>query len=135
MGTRVLSGDTGGFTLLEVLIAIVILGICLLGVQAAVTDRFVRDIGGHDRQAVAAQLVEDRIQAIQLDPVYATLETRYEGSDSTIPGFPGFTRTTEIVQVRSVTPRGVVDYRKATVTVRSRNLARPVSRTITVGAP
>lgn len=134
METGILS-RRDGFTMVEVLVAMVILGIAILGVQAAVTDHFVRDVGTMDRSAVAIQLVEDRIQSVQLDPVYATLEDRYEVAEPTVAGQPGFSRDTRVQHVRTAGVRGVVDYKKVTVEVRAATLPRPVSRTITVAAP
>jgi prepilin-type N-terminal cleavage/methylation domain-containing protein len=134
METGILS-RRDGFTMVEVLVAMVILGIAILGVQAAVTDHFVRDVGTMDRSAVATQLVEDRIQSVQLDPVYATLEDRYELAEPALAGYPGFSRDTRISHVRSAGVRGVVDYKKVTVEVRSTALPRAVSRTVTVAAP
>jgi len=121
--------------MVEVLIAMVILGIAILGVQAAVTDHFVRDVGALDRNAVATQLVEDRLHSIQLDPVYLTLEARYQGQESSIPGVAGFSRETRFQHVSNTGQRGVLDYKKVTVTVRSPAMPRPVSRTVTVAAP
>lgn len=134
METGILS-RRDGFTMVEVLVAMVILGITILGVQAAVTDHFVRDVGTMDRRAVATQLVEDRIQSVQLDPVYATLEERYEVAEPALPDHPGFSRDTRVWHVRSTGARGVVDYKKVTVEVRSTSLPQPVSRTVTVAAP
>src|SRR5690606_20653719 len=48
--------DRAGFTLMEVLVAMVLLGFAILGVQAAITDRFVRDVGHEDYRATAHQL-------------------------------------------------------------------------------
>ena len=135
MDARVLTRDRSGFTMIEVMVAMVILGIAVLGVQAVFTDRFVRDMGRYDRETVATQLVEDQIQVVQLHPVYATLEERYGRTESSIPGFPGFTRETTIQAVKQNTARGVVDFKRVTVTVRGNALPRPVSRTIVVGAP
>lgn len=121
-----------GFTLLEVLIAMVILGFVVLGVQAAMTDRMVRDLGWQESRMVANQLAMDRIHALQADPVYATLATRYAGTERTLPGAPGFERTTTFTSTQL---RGGNTYVTATVRVTAPRLPRPVSRTIIIASP
>jgi prepilin-type N-terminal cleavage/methylation domain-containing protein len=121
-----------GFTLLEVLIAMVILGFVVLGVQASMTDRMVRDLGWQETRMVANQLAMDRIHALQADPVYATLATRYGGTERTLPGAPGFERTTTFV---TTALRGGNTYVTATVSVTAPRLPRPVSRTIIIASP
>jgi prepilin-type N-terminal cleavage/methylation domain-containing protein len=126
----------GGFTLVEVLISIVLLGIALVSAQALMTERLVVDMGGKDREAVATQLVQDRIQSIQLDPVYSTIESRYAGTETSISGFPRFQRVTTFQHVvTAVAGRGVTDYERVTVTVSHPALKTPVALTETVGAP
>jgi prepilin-type N-terminal cleavage/methylation domain-containing protein len=121
-----------GFTLLEVLIAMVILGLVVLGVQAAMTDRMVRDLGWQEERMMANQLAMDRIHALQADPVYATLATRYGGVESSLPGAPGFERTTTFTTTRL---RGGTTYLTATVSVTAPRLPRPVSRTVVIASP
>jgi prepilin-type N-terminal cleavage/methylation domain-containing protein len=125
-----------GFTLVEVLFSIVLLGIGLVSAQALMTERMVVDMGGRDREAVATQLASDRIQAIQLDPVYGTIEGRYAGTETSIAGFPRFQRVTAFQHVSTpVTGHGLIDYERVTVTVTHPALKTPVSLTETVGAP
>jgi prepilin-type N-terminal cleavage/methylation domain-containing protein len=126
----------GGFTLVEVLFSIVLLGIAMMSAQAFMTERLVVEMGGRDRDAVATQLAQDRIQAIQLDPVYGSLSSRYAGTETSIAGFPHFQRVTAFQHVATVVPsHGVIDYQRVTVTVTHPNLKTPVSITETVGAP
>lgn len=121
-----------GFTLLEVLVAMVILGFVILGVQASMTDRMVRDVGWQETRVRANQLALDRVHAIQADPVYATLSTRYAGTERGLPGAPTFERTTRVTATRL----GVgSEYLTITVTVSEPRLRRPVSRTVVVASP
>lgn len=122
----------GGFTLLEVLIAMVILGFVILGVQAAMTDRMVRDLGWQENRLRANQLALDRIHAVQADPVYATLSARYAGTESSIPGAAGFTRTTTFTTTQLDVGNS---YLTVTVTVVAPRLPRPVSRTVVIASP
>lgn len=121
-----------GFTLLEVLIAMVILGFVVLGVQASMTDRMVRDLGWQESRMVANQLAMDRIHALQADPVYATLSTRYGGTERTLAGAPGFERTTTFTTTEL---RGGNTYLTVTVSVTAPRLPRPVNRTVVIASP
>lgn len=125
-----------GFTLVEVLFSIVLLGIALVSAQALMTERMVVDMGGRDREAVASQLAADRIQAVQSDPSYSGLEARYAGTETSIAGFPRFQRVTTFQHVQTtVTGHGVIDYERVTVTVTHPAMKTPVSLSETVGAP
>ncbi|MDB4949808.1 MAG: hypothetical protein JWM27_2457 [Gemmatimonadetes bacterium] len=125
-----------GFTLVEVLFSLVLLGIALVGAQALMTERLVMDMGGMDRQSVATQLAADRLQTVQLDPVYTALETRYAGTETAIAGFPRFTRVTTFQHVQTVVPsHGTIDYERVTVTVTHPALRTAVALTKTVAAP
>jgi prepilin-type N-terminal cleavage/methylation domain-containing protein len=104
--------DKTGFTLIEVLMAMVILGFAVMGAQAIVTDRLLGNVVHEDTRATARQLVEDRLQLVQTDPQYAELADRYAGDESDLPTFPGYHRSTyvapqadhTIVTVQVVTP-------------------------------
>ena len=50
--------------MIEVLVAMVILAIVMLGLQATITDRVVRTVGAETRRATANQLAKDRIAAL-----------------------------------------------------------------------
>lgn len=119
--------DRAGFTLMEVLVAMVLLGFALLGVQAAITDRFMRDVGHEDHRATALQLAADRLTEIQSDPQYTNLQSRYDGAEDSVPGFPLYQRSTD---VRAATGHTVVTVRVVTPT-----LSDTVDQTVVVGAP
>jgi prepilin-type N-terminal cleavage/methylation domain-containing protein len=119
-----------GFTLMEVLIAMVILSIMILGFQATFSGRLLSTVHAEDRRTVALQLAAERVRAVQLDPVYTALETRYETVEATLPGFPGYGRST---RVERTTTGG--DMTKVTVTVTHPRLPKPVTRTLVVAAP
>ena len=119
-----------GFTLLEVLIAMVILSIMILGFQAAFAGRLLSTVNAEDRRTVALQLAAERVRAVQLDPVYTALEARYEAAEPTLANFPGYARST---RVDRTTTDG--DMTKVTVTVTHPRLPKPVVRTLVVAAP
>jgi prepilin-type N-terminal cleavage/methylation domain-containing protein len=117
-----------GFTLLEVLISVVILGITMLGVQAIMADRTIQALGGEERRAVANQLLDDRIDEIQalasenITLVVGSEEVKELGSTT-------WTRTTEVAPTSSPT---LGSYLTVTVTVTTTGLPNGLSRTIMV---
>ena len=121
----------GGFTLIEVIVAMVILAVVLLALATS-TGGFVRTVSASDRQAAAIQLAEDRVAAIQMDPNYAGLGS-YAATENTFATLPGMTRTTTVVTVGGTGQ--VVDHKRVTVVVSGGGLTAPVQRTITVAAP
>ncbi len=121
-----------GFTLVEVMIALVILLVVLMGFSQ-MTASMVHTVATSDRQEAAVQLVHDRLEQVRLAPHYAALESLYVAHETSFPTLPGFTRITQIVHTGG--PGLALDYKKVTVTVSGRGLLVPVSRTITVAAP
>lgn len=119
-----------GFTLIEVIIALVILISVLVGLSAT-TGRTVHTVATSDRQEAAIQLAHDRIEFVRADPRYSALDSLYEGVESNFPTLPGVQRVTRIER----TTAAGNDYRTITVTVTGPGLSAPVSRTVTVGAP
>jgi prepilin-type N-terminal cleavage/methylation domain-containing protein len=126
------AGGRAGFTLLEVLIAMVILGFVVLGAHAIMTDRMVRDLGRQETRMRANQLALDRIHALQSDPVYATLSARYGADESNIPNAPGFVRTTRFATTQLSVGNA---YMTITVTVTHPRLQTPVTRTVVIASP
>lgn len=123
-----------GFSLIEVLVAMVILGMVMVSTQAMITSRFVRDVGMHDTRSLAVQVATDRLHLIQQDPSYATLGNYAgtEASNANDVAAPELVRTTEVNHTQ--TPEGL-DYKRITVRVTGAGLAQPVVRTATVAAP
>lgn len=123
-----------GFTIVEILLALLLLSFMVMGFQAA-TGEIIHYAAQSDREAVAVQLVEDRLDRIRLDPDYGSLESRYEATATSLPDYPGLSRATNIVRTRQVQSTGVLDYTRITVTVSGPSLRSPVARTIVIGAP
>lgn len=121
--------DQRGFTLIEVVIALVILSVVMLGL-AGTTGALLVQAAEDDRQATAVQLVHDRVDAVLTDPDYDDLEANYSGTETDLTGNPGLERTTTIVQMD--TGGDPVDAKKVTVEVDGEGLTRPVSRTVVV---
>lgn len=127
MAARMRNRD--GFTLVEVIVAMVILGFVLVGMVG--TSGFLATIGRADRQAAANELAEDRVEQVKMDPRYTKLDSLFAGTESSFPTLPGYTRTTTIVQV---TASGQ-DYKMVTVSVNGPGLPAPSKRTVIVAAP
>lgn len=131
MEERVLTRRDAGFTLVEVLMAMVILGIVLVSFQASLTQRLSGDLQVQDTRNAAIQLAADRLRQVQVDPVYTQLATRYAGTESTIAGYPGFKRVTTLSQ----TTTGGNDYITVSVVITSPRLRVPVTRSLVIAAP
>lgn len=127
-------GGRDGFTIVEVLLALLLLSFMVMGFQAA-TGEIIHYAAQSDREAVAVQLVEDRLDLIRLDPDYTSIESRYENVESDMADYPGLTRTTNVVRTYQEQTSGILDYTKVTVTVSGESLRGPVARTIVLGAP
>lgn len=130
-------GDAGrrGFTLVEVVVALVILAFAVLGMgaSAGILSRYAAEA---ELRALAAQAVQDQISEIKVDPRYAQLDSLYEGTETDLEGLSGYTRVTEITQVRDTRPGGgVLDYKIINVVVSGPALTSNISRRIVVGAP
>ncbi len=126
--------DRDGFTIVEVLLALLLLSFMVMGFQAA-TGEIIHYAAQSDREAVAVQLVEDRLDLIRLDPQYDSIESRYETTETNLPDYPGLTRSTNVVRTYQEQTNGILDYTKVTVTVDGGSLRGPVARTIVLGAP
>lgn len=124
------TGARGGFTLVEVLVALVILGFVILSAQASVTALMVRDVGWQEQRARATQVAMDRVHVIQSDPVYTRLATTYTETNTAVPG--GFTRSTRFAATRF---NDGSEYQTVTVTVAGPRLPRPVTRTTVIASP
>lgn len=122
-----------GFTLVEVVMALMLLSVAMLGMQMIGLTMLRRTTTSQVRLS-ATQLAEDRIDMIKLEPVYANVDS-YARTESTITGFPGFTRVTAVNARRDSTATGITDYKRVTVTVSGPGLEFPVSRNVTVAAP
>ena len=121
-----------GFTLIEIMIALVILTVVILGMATAAAQ-VVHVVTVTDRSTAAIQLADSRIEEIQLDPDYNGLDSTYAGTETDFPSLPGYTRQTQIVRVGGLGQ--ATDHRKITVTVNGPGLTQPIKRTVTVAAP
>lgn len=120
-----------GFTLIEVALAVAILGIVAAALMSA-TARMIRGVTSDRDRTVAAASAEARLAMARQWPAYASLEATYAGAEANTP-LPGWTRTTTIVRTGGANQAN--DFKRITVAVTGPSLATPVARTIAVAAP
>ncbi len=121
----------GGFTLVEMLIALAILLIVIVG-MVSTTGKTTHVAATSERESAATELVHDRIDQVRVDPDYGGLDTTYGTTELSFPTLPGFQRVTTVTRFTSSNN----DYKKVTVKVTGPGLpAAGISRTITVAAP
>lgn len=120
-----------GFTLIEVLIAVVILGIAGLSLMR-VTSRMIRSVTDDRTRTLASASADARIARIRAWPTYSTLEATFAATESNTP-VTGLTRVTTITRTGGVGQPN--DYKRVTVTVSGTQLTSNVSRTVTIAPP
>ena len=127
--TRSVARSRDGMTLIEVIIATVILGGALMSLAGFVA-KFAHTVSDSDIRGIAAELAADRIETVKAATQYATIDSLYaktEGRGS-ITGYPKFTRQTLIQRVGGGAT-DLVDYRIVTVIVMAPPLRTPVRKT------
>lgn len=95
--TSRLSGKPqGGFTLVEVLIAMVVLSVGLLGLSAMMIVA-TNSLAFSKRLTTATTLAQDKLEAIKYAAYSSVVPANYPREDyHTIPGYPQFTREVSI---------------------------------------
>lgn len=120
-----------GFTLVEVVIALLILAVVMLGFAGA-AGAMLLQAAEDDRRTTAVQLVHDRVEAVLTDPDYANLADNYAGAENDLPGAPDMTRITTVTPL-TVPGEGAIDAKKVSVKVTGDGLGKPVARTVVRG--
>lgn len=124
----------GGFTLVEVTIALVILAVGILGIASS-AGRLGQVNTTARAEAIALQAVQDRISMVMLHPNYGKLDSIFSKTESNVPS-TGYSRVTKVTRKQTTGTGGKkIDYSDIQVTVTGPGLLAPVSRTQTVGAP
>lgn len=123
-----------GFTLIELMVAVVLLIIVFTGLQGA-TSRYTREVVAADRGSQAMELAQGRIEEVRLHPNYLSIDTTFAGTEVDPEGHAGLQRVTTIAHTVDSTSAGVVDYKTVTVTVSGQGIPAAVSRTMILAAP
>jgi prepilin-type N-terminal cleavage/methylation domain-containing protein len=121
-----------GMTLIEVLIAMTILSVIIIGLGGFSTN-FARTVSQTGMKSTASDLVADRIETVKAGGRYDLLETQFQGTESAVTGHPGFTRKTMILRVGGA-PTDSVDYKVVTVEVTAARLPKPVRKSTVISS-
>ena len=119
-----------GMTLIEVMIAIVILSGAMLGL-AKFGGKFEHTTATASDMSLASDLAVARIEQIKAFRVYTSLVATYNSTSETFPTDPvykGFTRTTRVTRCAGC-PTATNDYITVTSTVSGRSLVAPIAKT------
>lgn len=122
-----------GFTLIEVIIALSILGGSLLGMAAFVRN-FTKATTDTTVRTLANDLVNARVEAVKGWRVYTTLVATFHGTTETYAStspYTGFTRRTYAVRTG---PTTTADYITVTVTVTGRGLSTTAKTTTVIAS-
>ena len=114
------------------LIALTIFGVVMvnMGVFAV---KFTRAVGDAGVKSTASDLAVDRLESVKAAGRYDLLETTFNGTETAIPNFPRFTRTTLIKHIGGQ-PTDSVDYKIVTVSVLGPKLTTPVTKSTIIGS-
>jgi len=129
---RQLARRRAGFTLIEVVIAMMITAVVTLGMGAFMVQ-FIRAVSTANVRATANELVADRLEEVKGATRYSAIDSIYARTEAAIPGFAGFERTTLVKRVGGLPP-DLYDYRVVTVIVSGRNLPQPVRKTTVISS-
>jgi len=118
-----------GMTLIEVMIAMVILTGALLGMGRFITS-FSKTTSDGSLSSTASDLVLDRLEQVKGYGVYTNLAATFATTEGSIPGYPGFTRQTQVLRTNNST----TDYTAVTVTVSNPSMSKAVKKTTIIAA-
>ena len=123
-----------GMTLIEVIIAVVILSTAMLGL-ANFVRQFQHTTSDTSTQTLASDLATQRLEEIKANRAYGTLVATYNGIVETFATLPynGFTRTTTAAHC-SGCPTATNDYTTITVAITGNNLTTTMKKTTIIAA-
>ena len=127
------AGGERGMTLIEIIIALTILSVVVLG-MGQFAFNFSRAERQSEARTIGVFLADQRLSEIRSSPNYSAIDSIYGVAEPTISGFTGYARSTTIVHTGGPKPL-TNDYKTVTVTVTAPTLASAVKKTIVVAAP
>lgn len=130
--TQVMQRPRDGLTLIEVVVAMTLLGGVLLSL-GGFSFRLAQSTGSARIAATASQLVNERLETIKGAPRYSAIDSLYKGTENPVAGYAGYTRQT-LVQRFGGAVGDSVDYKIITVEVKQARLARPLRKTTVIAA-
>lgn len=129
--TMVPARQRDGFTMIEVIVASVILGAALLA-MAGFTVRY-QQVDSNARVVNRAQqAANERLETVRTAQPYLSLDTMAT-TESTVAGYPGYVRTTAVTRIGGGAA-DTVDYKIVTVRVLTPGAPRYATKTSIVGA-
>lgn len=130
--TRARMHDRKGMTLVEVLVALTILSVVMLGLGTFTTN-FARTVSETGIKSTASDLVADRLEVVKSGSRYDLIESQFQGTEPSIPGYAGFSRRTMILHVGG-SPADSVDYKVVTVEVTAPRLSKPMRKSTVISS-
>jgi prepilin-type N-terminal cleavage/methylation domain-containing protein len=124
--------DRRGFTLIEVMLAVVMLGVVLVSL-ARYTGQFLHTVSTATVRTIAADVARERISLVDQDPSYTTLAATWAGTQTGFPGYPNMQRVTTVSRVTGNTPPR--DYTVVTVRVTEPTMGQAIDVTTVVAQP
>jgi prepilin-type N-terminal cleavage/methylation domain-containing protein len=121
-----------GMTLVEVLIAIVILSTALLSISAYMM-KLAQTISQSDVKGAANEIAADQIETVKTAPRYVAIESLYVATTTMPSPYVGFTRQTLVTHTGGGAT-DLYDYKTITVIVTNKRLATPVKKTDIIAA-
>lgn len=121
-----------GFTLVEMMLAVVLLGIVLASI-ARYTSQYLHAVATSTTRTAAAEIARERIGLIDMDPSYTTLTAVWAGTELGFPGYPNMIRETNVQRITGVAPPR--DYTILTVRVTEPTMGTPIDVTTVVAQP
>lgn len=121
-----------GYTLIEVMLAIVVLAVVLMSL-ARYTGSLLHTVSTSSARTTAAEVARERIELVKADPSYLTLAASWGGAQTGFPGYAAMQRTTTVQRITGVNPPR--DYTIITVRVTEPTMGAPVNVTTIVGRP
>jgi prepilin-type N-terminal cleavage/methylation domain-containing protein len=115
-----------GISLLEVMVALTILGTALIG-MAEYGRQYARKNANSAMLNNALDLASARVERVKAERNYTSMDT-LATTESSIAGYPGYSRQTQIVQTLSVQ----YNYKTVTVTVTHPAMPTPVKKTTAI---
>lgn len=128
--TNAVASSRSGMTLIEVIIAMVLLTGALLSMGAFIA-RYANVTGSVARRSEANELVADQLELVKGALVYSTIESLYVKTEPTITGHPGLTRQTLVTHTGGAAP-SLYDYKTVTVIVNGPGLKSPSKKTTVI---
>jgi prepilin-type N-terminal cleavage/methylation domain-containing protein len=124
------ASDRAGMTLIEVIVALVLLTGALLSMGAFIA-RYAKVTGAVSRRSEANELVADRLEEVKGALRYSAIDSLYAKTEPTLPGHPGLTRQTLVTRTGGAAP-SLYDYKTVTVIVNGPGLTTPSKKTTVI---